>query len=652
MTLVSAPDLFALTKGGRMLYQFTGSGRNQTTGVKSVAVLFVSGPVTAGTLINIRWKGQTQKLVFTASPEAANEFASGSGNSAYVDALIEELKGFYPFREDFIISRYDPTQLPGIVFTAKTPSADYNLSLVNPPVGSPFTFGNTTQGAEPLLRIQYSVYVEAWLQKPGTDGSDLDAHYTRIYDAPIETDADGSAQFDIGNILHSELVADWPQWNLPTPVQAPNSHRKYYLAYGEAYGSPLQVGRIKLDSVRHAYLGGADYVHRAGGGYGFLALRNSTVSDDAALRFGPLTRFVRTDEPQYLTFLNSRASLSGVRLKIIRTFDNDQTDTLIESLSAQEFPTGAKITYCVGPTQQDLINTLPSGRTLKEYSVQLVSSASAALSVVYRFILNYDYQPYTRYFVYLSSLGVPDVLTTFGKGSAEIARFYEQAERFLSASYEIADGQFADYNVATQRQWEVTTGFRSKTELLIWDDFYRSPVRFQLLDGKPLPISITSKSIKEAKEGETLWAHLFEFIYHFQDAFYTASTGEVGNTLPPLGFVSVGNIIIEPQQIINSVDDTVPDIVRTIDVDAVNSWNLAAAWGNPETKGFLTQTSGNALYRRGDVKVPYTDLVNTPTTRDQAGLHDVATIAELFKISSIKPRVLTWSDGDTPAELL
>ena len=355
-----------------------------------------------------------------------------------------------------------------------------------------------------------------------------------------------------------------------------------------------------------------------------LVAQTSDPGDDKALRFGDTTRFVRPDEPQYLTFLNSRADQLGSLLKITRIFDNDASDVRMSLLAAQDVRTGQKITYAVGPTQQDLLAGLPAGRTLKEYTVQrFASNQTTVLSRQYRYVLNYDYQPYTRYIAYLNSLGAVETLATFGKGSAELNRFWEQAERFLPASYEVSDGQFVDYNISIQQNVEVTTGFRTEAELRRWNDFYRSPSRFRFIAGKAYPIGLTSKSIKQAKDGDTLFAHLFAYRYLYKDDFYSEDQA-ASNALPPLGFVGGGGtIIVQPPQTITAIDLTVPDVVRGITATLVNGWNQALAWGNHALAGYLTQSAGSLLFRRNDQDIPYQDIANTPTTRDDAGLTDV-----------------------------
>lgn len=654
ITLAQSPDTHALTLGGRMLFQFLAGDRLLVPGVASLCFLFVAAPVPAGTRISLKWNGQTHVLSFTDTPTLAGEFTAGDGSLAYVTALIEELKGFYPLRENFILTPGDPSQLPGIVMEAKTPGKAWDISFTGA-VGTPFGFGTTVTGADPVPKIQYSVYTELWLQKVGTAGTDLTADYERIFAPTLEFDGKGRAAQDIGQLLDDHLSADWPDWVGHAPGVSQSSARKYYVAYAEAYGSPIEVGRIQLTPVRYAYRGGMDYVRRADGGINLLAGQTSDPAGDKALRFGPLTRIVRPDEPQFITFLNARIDRSATTLLLTRTFDDDSQEVMAATLADTiDVALGQKVTFPAGVAQQNLLSGLPAGRTLKEYSLQWVDGALSLtpLSPVYRYILNYDYQPYTRYFAFLNSYGAAETLATFGKGSSELQRFYEQAERYLPAFYELTDGQFVDYNLSTQRSVEVTTGFRSAAELRRWDDFYRSPFRFRLIRNQALPVGITSKSIKEAKDGDTQFAHKFEYTYLYKNDFYAEDAESEDGGLPP-GFVGGGGtVVVQPQAVVYAVDNTVSNAVRDLSAQDIQSFKDAAARPAAESLGYLTPSVGSQLFRRKDLPISWSELTGKPTSRDGAGLQDVPTVADLFKTIRIKTVLTSWTGSVEPPDTI
>lgn len=631
-----------------MFFQFSGSGRVQSAGVGSVISLLVVSVVAPGSSLTLRWNGQNHVLKFVTTPSLPGEFSAGDGSNAYKADLCQELKAWWPLREDYHIS-LNPF-VNAIELTAKRPGPAFDMPLLLP-LGTPFSVGTLTKGADPVLRLQYSVYTEVWAQRPGTPGTNVLTDFVRIFSSPIECDAEGLATFDAGSLLHSQLSADWPVWSMSNPQGATNSHRKYFVAYAEAFGSPLQIGTIGTDQIRHAYLGGADFRHRASSGFD-LGRFTGAGPTNKALRFGPLTRYIRPDEPQFLTFLNQANEIFyNLNLRLTLTFTDGGTQQRDDLIPTQTLPIGEKIVFPVGVAHLNLSDLVPAGKTLQQYTVQILLNM-APWSEVYRYVLDGRYSPYTRYFAYLSSLGCLETLATYGKGSSELTRFSEQAERHLPAQYDVQDGQFVDYNISLQQQVEVATGFWPQSVLRGWTDFYRSPNRFRLKGGQALPIGIVSKSIKQAKDGDTLFAHQFAYTYLYRDDFYTADENEESGDGPlPVGFVPTGgSVSISQPSVVQAVDNTIPAHVRSLTLEDINKFRIAAARPNPSTLGFLTHASASPLFRRTDQPLSYaTDLTDKPTTRDAAGLTDVPTRDEVASLPAGGLR-LPASDAVTTAD--
>ncbi|GAB2571740.1 hypothetical protein [Spirosoma areae] len=655
---VLTPDFYALTKGGRMLYRFSGSGRYETTGVKAIVGLNVTAPVPDGTILRLRWNGQTQVLTARTTPQLPTEFPAGDGSPGYADALAAYFRSYFPFRADFVVSRVNFGQLPLVILTARKPGAAYTLSAILtpgigalPPPTPPITLGVDTAGADALLRERYGVYLELYLQKADSDSLTED-DFDLVDSAHVECDADGVADYDVGEVLHGYLSADVPDFTAQGGQLAQDSHRAYYVAYGEAWGQPLRPGTIVTDITRHAYLGGADFRHRAEAGFNLQTfLLGATPATDRALRFGSSARAVRIDEPQFLTFVNLRDDADSVSLEVMLTFDDEATVERTGIQAVVPFAVGAKVGFPVGVAILDLLSQVPEGKFLKEYSVQL-RGQTGLRSRVYRFIVEYDLPTYRRYFVYLNSLGAFSSLMTYGKGSAELQRFYEQSERMLPSGYEPTAGQFLDYNISLQQQVEVASGWQQETELVQWNDFYCSPLRLQVVGPKIYAIGLTSKSIKQAKDGASQFAHAFSYAYLHRDEFYTDTDTPDGQEALPAIVAPAGTVVVSPLVITPVFDPSIPAAVRELTNADIQGFKMAAARPNPETLGFLTQTSASSLFRRKDQPVNYSEIANTPTTRDGAGLLDVPTRRDLFSLIKIKPHLSSWTGTDIPAEPL
>lgn len=589
-----------------MTAQFSADGRLVSTGTKAINKLGVgSTPLTDGMRFVLRWGSQAVELVVRTNPTEPNEMPAGDVSDAHLTAIIEVLKNYFPLREDFTNFHLHADtggglfQFRGIRFEARRPGAAYSLV---PFLQTGLLGLLPVAGVDPTYRDRYSVYAEIWAQQPG--GSTNPETFVRVADQTLDVDQDGFAQLDVGEVLHPLLDADWPNWNVPELSRSIQSGRAYYIAYSEAWGNPIRPGRMKQTPVRWAYVGGADYRRRAAGGFSLTDRLVGTSADkDRALRLGnDGARYVAPDGVEFLTFLNTRLFRSTVQATVVLTYDDGSGQTITNLLSAVAWARGEKLTVPAGPAQLGLPANVPAGRYLKEYTVRLYSgggpASGQAIGQAYRFVVDYARRPYARPFAYLNSFGCPAVLTAWGKGSSEWQRFGELAERSLPTDYSAQDGAYSEYDVSLQQTIDVVTGFRPEAELRGWFDFYRSPEKLRLTRQAAaivaLPIAITSKSIKEAKDGETLHAHAFSYTYRFRELYWPDD--DPGDDTPPPGFQPVGSVSISIPQVINSVDATVPSVARKLTDNDLTVMKQVAAFGNHAMMGYLNQNLADALY--------------------------------------------------------
>lgn len=685
VTLLSTPDVFSLSRGGRTRYSFSGDGALLAGGAPAISYLNFDGPIPAGTTLNLRWAGSLHAFVFRLDPQGANELPAGDGSTTHADAVADRLKRLQAIRRDFVVSR---TGIGSnrVVLTARQPGPGFNIiaQVVYTPgtnTGSffPLTTEQFRSGVAAKIRERYGVYVELRTLLPGRlapanpaifDEDDFET----IYATSIETDADGTAYFDAGGLLHSVLSPEAPPTAGPDGYADTGTTLCYYVAYGECYGLPQVVGHMQLDRLRWTAWGGLDYERKAGGALPIERIVTPQASgafSDRALRIGDLTRYVRPEEPQFLTFLNLREATDAVlhiRLSFPTHTDLTYTPGPGPSVGGT-FPVAGKLTFAVGAAQlgatiDALIST--AGEPLKEFTVQLVEpvpagngtfSAGRILSKPYRYILNYRYEPYVRHFAYLNSLGGWDSLTTYGKGTDEWNRFSENAEKTLPGNYTLSEGEFVDYDNSLRLSTEVTTGFLEAPELLRWADFYRSAHRYRLAkDGYtgagagllPLPISVTSKSIKQAKDGESLTAHRFEFIHNFRQAWVSdLDLEEPEAVLPPVGFQPVGSVTIQQTTIVPVIDPTVPQVARDLRPQDIQSLRQLEGWGNHATKGYLRQAITDQLYLRATSSpeggtitpdIAFARIAGLPATALEHNIQDVFTKTEISElITGLEP---------------
>ncbi|WP_234733227.1 hypothetical protein [Tellurirhabdus bombi] len=599
VTILEQPDQFALTKGGRTSYVFSGNARTLLVGTKAVSSVGFGGPVADGDIVHLFWKGRSLQLIARDTPTEPHEFPTGNGDPTYITGILPYFRDYYPIEEDFIV--HDAGFQ--LIFTARQPGPTYNLA---PRTQGTIVVANPTAGVDPVKRERYSVYVQVYCQKIGS------SDFKRIWDGPLEFDDQDQTRIDLSGTLHSELEADLPYWNAVQPKLCTASARAYYIRYGEAWGEPANIGRLTQHTTKYAYWGGLPYELK--GKVQLIDLIRPSADapeQDRALRLGPSTRYVRVDEPQYLSFLALRGEITFSFLEVTMTFDDDSTRTRIDLLPGLSIPAYAKAVFPTGVDELGLRLNTPQGRLLKEYTVQL-KNAFGYWSKKYRYIVDYRQQPYVRYLAYVNSFGAIDTVKTHGKGSLELDVFHDQAEQYLPANYELSDGQFVEYNTAVQQRLEVATGWQNEPVLRLFHDFYRSRQRWHLLPNRQFPIGLLSKSIKQKKDGDTTFAHKFEIVYLFQDEFLHQGELTDGDVLPPPGTQVAGNVSVQPAETVFARDNTVPEVARTLTPGDVNNWNQAFGWGNHSLAGYLTQQTASTLFATKGHAHSFNDLTHKP----------------------------------------
>ncbi|NID13787.1 hypothetical protein [Fibrivirga algicola] len=623
IVIETQPAERALVHSGQTQYTFYGDGRVTASGVRAVNRLSLTS-MAEGDQAKLIWNGNELILTARNAPSGPYEVPTGFvtvGNTAYLTQLLPYLQEFYLLRKDFTV-QIETADFLGFRLTARRPGPQYNLTEHTVLLKS--TASNLTPGRAAGLRPRYSVHVALRVQLPGTPGTDLDADFETVFESPLETGTDGRATFDVAPLLEGYLTESYPD---VTPATATAGQRCYYIEYAEAYGDPIQVGRVKRSELRHLYQGGATLARQAGLGYALDSVVRQPGRLDYALRLGPLRRYIAPDSIQFLSFLNVGAALTGVRLQVDLAWLNGSASTRTDLVPTLAYPASALLTYGVGPDQLSLA-TLAPALTLTQYTVRLINQSGQPLTEPYVFVLDYAPRPYARQFAYVNSLGAVDVLTTWGKGSAEYNLFFEQADRPLMLPYAADEGQFEVYQAAYQEHLTVATGFRPERELQQWKDFYRSRAKWylkrplsRLAPDARIPMGLVSKSIQEGKDGQNLFAHSFAVTPLRKEQYYSPEDDALEEPAPPRQFAPAGSVTINQVTLVQSRDPSVPEAARSLTPDHLLTIDQLAARGDFNQKGFLKQETTDLLYRAKEDLIPVEqiqDLTQTVYTRSEA----------------------------------
>ncbi|GAB2780336.1 hypothetical protein GCM10027275_24850 [Rhabdobacter roseus] len=541
ITIVREPDelSFSLNK---ILYELQSDARVVNPGQTAINNVMVQGPLVAGTVIALRWNGlEVRMQAVTTVTNQGFEFPAGDGSAAYVQSIVEYFAENYYLSRDFEVSYQAIGIYNYIRFGARQVGRAYEFLLQDPPGAHLVTM---RQGIEKVVRTNFRIHVECWMEK--VDGSGFE----QILSEALDTDESGGAQWNLSELLHPQLAPDLPVWAGMSTQTNTKSIRRYYIRYAEAWGDPFQIGKIQSAQPKHVTLGGTPYKDGAAATV-LEKVSGGQPDKDFALRYGPETRTVFPDEPQYLTFLNVRDDIDALSVRI-RAQVVGSGETEVKVLSHGECPRYGKVTAAVGFAQLSL-HTLLTTQNVKQYTVQFFSGATA-VSRKYAFLLDVSYRPYRRYFAFLNSLGAMDVVTTWGKQSSELQLTKRTAVRFLSPDYLLTDGTYSDWNISGRQRFDAATGYRTRREIIAFRDFYQARYKYRLTAGKALPISLVNSSVKEGQDGDNYFAALFEYTYQYEDDTWSEDRDatEAEEYLPPPGFQGVTGdpilIQVPPQQ--------------------------------------------------------------------------------------------------------
>lgn len=571
LTLTKEPEVISLSKDP-MVFEFQTDNMVVSAGTAAVNKITFTSGVAVDDVIVISWAGQELRMVAKAVPVLSNEFLAGTSD---LNVLLPYFRDNYTIEKDFVVSIVSGK----IDLTARAAGTKYNIDDTTFVGG---TITTTVAGVDAVVRKNFGVYFEVWVQKE--DGSEA---VIKIHDDVIPVDrATSKGDVDISQVLHSELSEDLPWEFTANAGLCVKSKRKYYIRYAEVFGEKVQVQRLVLGSTKHVVMGGSSLIGRK---TVVGLLQGASASADACMRIGDTTRYILPTEEQYLFFLATRANAAAV-LQATITYSDASTEVKYGlSYGVDRY---GKVYF-----RASLAVFEPNAtKTVVQYVVKVVDAdnGNAALSKNYTYVIDYSVRKSVRNFFYVNSLGAVDAFATFGKGSREIEYYKDSAEKAVTDLG--IEAQEEDYNIEGREFFEAATGFRSRRELAYMRDFFLSSRKYVKNLGKWLPIILATKRVKEAEDGQNLNGYKFEYSLAYKDDSLSDSdlSEIIGYPLPPQGFLGGGNVTINLVEPAGITIDAVPTLGSS---NAVSSNGVAVALA---TKQDLIAVGTELQYIRGD----------------------------------------------------
>jgi hypothetical protein len=488
-----------------------------SAGVKAVNALNLLGAVADGATILLEWNNIQVNLTAKNVPDdSAEQIPAGDGSAAHTSAIADILKDNFLISQDFDIT----TAGQQITFTAKQPGVAFMFKTLT---AGPLKLTLITTGENRSFKSNFAHHVQVWI-RPFTNADFVQAW---SYNIELDYPVTGKTTTDIGpEILHNYLEPDLPVLGVLDISPCGKSTASYYIRYGQYYGQPPIVRRLKQSPVCRVVLGGLSL--QAATERNIITELCPDINDETKNRFmrqGSNAILVTKEQPEWLYFINFKEPVRNVSLEVIIT-NSDNTTFTFSLFGGTPVSAFAKYQLPAGYNQLE-IGTRQAANKLPVYYTLRLKDESGYISAAYTYVLDYTFLEWSRYFVYLNAYGAFQTLATTGQAQMGITRNKEDARLDRPAAQIAASGEYAEYNITIQENGTVNIGYsratRRSTQLL--RDFAASPSKFLYQDGRIIPIGISSAGFKDAPDGTDLYSGSFEYFHLMEETRYSEAPG-------------------------------------------------------------------------------------------------------------------------------
>lgn len=441
-------------------------------------------------------------------PITGTNLPTGFGDLAHVQAMQAYFQANFYLNRDFIISVPNDSTRPRVVFTAKNVGSGFNFV---PAIYTNILVINVTAGTAAEKKKNMALALECQVLRLGT--ADV---FDTVYSERIPYRGT-QIKINIAELLHAELTPDFPSaWNTVTPWKHSRSLRKYRLRAAEGYGDTFQLQPQETFPEVYVHFGGTGFKQ----GFGktpYEWVRGATAADDRFLRNSPDIRYLQTDEPQWLSFLNTRADIASLIIQV-RIEYVDNSIVTISKTPGIALSNNECVSIPVWITALEL-QLVDNTKAIRSYYVRL-KSGSDFVSEEVRFVIDYANREHKQYFVFLNSVGGWDSFLAYGKSSHGVVWSNQQLQRPVPESYTLNDADMSDVGSTMRDTFTVATSFYTADRLRLLRDFFSSPYKYRWLGGQCLPVSIKGRELPEGSDGQNQYKHEFDYQYAFENESY------------------------------------------------------------------------------------------------------------------------------------
>ncbi|WP_266206235.1 SprB repeat-containing protein [Pontibacter kalidii] len=312
---------------------------------------------------------------------------------------------------------------------------------------------------KPNLRFVCEVWVEPEY---------LSGNFMLATPEPFEHPADqyGRTQFDVREILDAFVEPHLPDFNQKVVKRADKAFKRFFLRHTEAYGDPVVLDPFTVQDNRYVLCGGLDDPEHFAGTY----FNNYRQNRKPFFTWEPAVKETFVDQQEFLYFMPDSFELTDFRVRVKVVLKDGGTQT-IEPFTQGDIRRFELYAIPTGHNQLGL-GSLQPGKEVRSWEVYVVDGFNNVLSETRRYKLSTGSFAQVRYFIYANSLGGYNTLAATGRARLSVDPKAQLIER--SRPVDALSGDSIILSKNSQRTLELSTGHKSRAELLALQDFLNS----------------------------------------------------------------------------------------------------------------------------------------------------------------------------------
>jgi hypothetical protein len=317
-------------------------------------------------------------------------------------------------------------------------------------------------------------------------------------------DAGGRTVFEVQALLDAHVREHVPALDAPLAARPEGLFKRFYLKSAERFGTPPVTAALATAQVHVVLCGGLGPAEVAAGSWPAYQ-----AAVQPFLTWEPDYQKVLPAQPAYLYYQHVAAD-GDVQLWVkVRHVDGSSSDTQLTTL------TGLRRwevqCLAVGPAALGL-----AGPEVAGYDVWLATATGVLRSQVRHFVLERDFYPQQRFFIYSNSLGGANVLAALGAAKQTVEVVATEAPR---PAYDPELGDVATLDRLGTPTLSVTTGPRRRGQVQADQELLYAHRVVLLKDGQYWPGRVAPATYTVRDEEQGLASLAFEFVLAGQRHF-------------------------------------------------------------------------------------------------------------------------------------